>query len=222
MENRQQQAPLESPVVFGHSSVSRIVPAALAAAILLSACGGRFGSPAAVVDGQRISQDTLKTELDGIVRNPQVAQQLRGPDGERNRRDITRRVLALLIEVKLLQGYAQAHHISVGRSDVDRALNDTIAGVGGRAAFDQELKARRLSLQTVRRNLGRQVLFQKVRDALATRAGLAVNASETQKNRAFETWIVGRFRSGVVEVNPRFGRIDPKTGEIVAITSTAS
>jgi hypothetical protein len=208
--------------MFVRRSLIRGIPAALAALLLLTACGGRFGSPAAVVGGQPISLAALKSELNDIALEPQVARQFQGPDGERNRKEITRRVLTLLIEVRLLEEYAGAHRISVTRADVDRTLNDTIAGVGGRAAFDQELKARRLTLERVRRNLERQVLFQKVRDSLALRAGLPANAPDEQKVQAFQRWILERFRSGEVEVNPRFGRLDPRTGQIIAITSTAS
>jgi SurA N-terminal domain len=201
--------------------MARVVPAVFAL-LLLSACGGRLGSPAAVVSGHRISQEALKSELDDIVLDPQVARQFQGPDGERNRKEITRRVLTLLIEVRLLEEYAAAHRFSVSRADVDQALDRTITSVGGRAAFDQELKARRLTLETVQRNLQREVLFEKVRDDLAARAGLPANAPDDQKVQTFQRWLVGRFRSGDVEVNPRFGRLDPRTGQILAITSTAS
>jgi hypothetical protein len=213
---------LESHAVFGRSSIFRVVPAALAALLVLSACSGRLGSPAAIVSGHRISQESLKSELDDIVLDPQVARQFQGPDGERNRKEITRRVLTLLIDVRLLEEYATAHQISVSLADVDQALDQTITSVGGRAAFDQELKTRRLTLETVRRNLQREVLFQKVRNDLAVRAGLSADAPDDQKGQAFQRWIVGRFRSGDVEVNPRFGRLDPRTGQILAITSTAS
>jgi SurA-like protein len=203
-------------------SLIRLVSFAFACILLFSACGDRFVAPAAVVGGQRISQDTLKNELDEVLLDPQLARQVQGQDGERNRKELTRRLLAFLIEVQLLEQYANSHDISVGSSDIDQALKNTIAGVGGQAAFNQQLKARQLTVQVVRRNLQRQVLFQRVRDSVAAREGLGSNASQDLKGQAFQRWLIGRFRSSGIDVNPRFGRFDPKTGQIVAISSTAT
>ena len=179
-------------------------------------------APAAVVSGRRISQDALKTELDVNLRNPQLAQQVKGPNGDRNRKDFTRRVLAFLIELELLDQYAETNKVTVSRTEIDQALQQTISGLGGEDAFKQELKLQRLTVGAVRRSLGRQLLFQKVQDSVAARAGLPSTASQDQKGQAFQKWLTDRLRSGNIDVNPRFGRLDPKTGQILPITSTAA
>jgi hypothetical protein len=196
--------------------------AAFAAAILLSACGDRFVAPAAVVSGTRITTETLKSEYDILLRDPQLAQQMNGPQGERNRKDFTRRLLSYLIQVQLLEQYASANGISVSPAEIDQALEDAIASVGGQEAFDQELKASGLTVAGVRRNLQRSLLFSKVRDSIAAQEGLSSTASTDERNRAFQTWFTGRLRSSDIEVNPRFGRLDPRTGQVVPITSTAA
>jgi hypothetical protein len=198
------------------------IAAATLAALLLSACGDTFVAPAAVVSGHRITTETLKNEYDLLLRDPQLAQEMNGPQGEKNRKDFTRRLLSYLIQVQLLQQYASANGITVSPAEVDEALEDAIAGVGGQEQFDQELKALGLTVAGVRRNLQRSLLFGKVQDALAAQAGLGPTASSDERNRVFQEWFTSRLRSGDIEVNPRFGRLDARTGQVVQITSTAA
>jgi SurA-like protein len=199
-----------------------MVLAVLAAVMLLSACGDRFVAPAAVVSGHRITTETLKDEFDTLLLDPQLAQQMNGPQGEKNRKDLTRSLLSYLIQVQLLEQYASGKGISVTPAEVDQALEGAIAGVGGQAQFDQELKARGLTMAGVRRNLERSLLFGKVQDALAAQAGLGSTASSDERNRVFQRWFTNRLRSADIEVNPRFGRLDLRTGQVVQITSTAT
>jgi len=196
--------------------------AAITCAALLSSCGDRFAAPAAVVDGTKISTASLQHELDLVLVDPQLKQQVAGRQGESNRKDLTRRLLAFLIELRLIEGYARANGISVSRSQVDQALQQVVQGLGGRAQFQRELKARGLTFGAVRRNLERQILFGKVEDRLAARAGLPASASQDEKNRAFQQWFNQRLTSAHIDVNPRFGRLDPRSGQIVPIHSTAS
>lgn len=189
---------------------------------LLSACGDRFAAPAAVVDGSKISTDSLQRELDLLLVDPQLKQQVAGPRGETNRKDLTRRLLAFLIELRVIEGYARANGISVNLAEVDQALAQTIQGLGGRAQFQRELKARGLTFGAVRRNLQRQILFRKVEDRLGARAGLSASATQEEKDRAFQEWFSQKLSSADIDVNPRFGRLDPKSGQIVPITSTAT
>jgi parvulin-like peptidyl-prolyl isomerase len=39
---------------------------------------------------------------------------------------------------------------------------------------------------------------------------------------AFQRWLHGQFGNGRIEVNPRYGRFDPNTGEVVALDTTAT
>lgn len=178
-------------------------------------------APAAVVSGHRITTETLKSEFDALLRDPQLARQMTGPQGETNRKDLTRNLLSYLIQVQVLQQYASAKGISVGRAEIDQALEEAIAGVGGQEPFDQELKARGQTIEGVRRNISRSLLFGKVQDAIAAEEGLGSSASQDEKNQVFQNWFMARLRSDDIEVNPRFGRLDPRTGQIVPIDSTA-
>jgi parvulin-like peptidyl-prolyl isomerase len=52
--------------------------------------------------------------------------------------------------------------------------------------------------------------FEEVRSSLQNQAGAT----------AFDDWLREQYTSGDIEVNPRYGRIDPGTGQVVPIRST--
>jgi len=200
----------------------RIAAGGLAAALLLSACGDRFSAPAAVVGSSRISNETVRQELDVLLLDPQLRQQVAGTTGEQARKDLTRRLLAYLIELRVVERYSREHRISVSPAEVENGMQDTIASVGGQQQFDQALKARGLTVAVLMRNIGRQLLITKVADSVAARAGVPASALEEDKARAFQRWLIQEYRSTDIQVNPRYGRLDPRTGQIVRITSTAA
>jgi hypothetical protein len=203
-------------------SLIRVVSLALGSTLLLSACGNRFEAPAAVVDGERISLDTLEQELDVLLLDPQFRQQTTGPRGESGRKDLTRRLLALLIQLQVVRQYASANGISVSSAEIDGALRETVEAVGGQAQFQRELEARGLTLGAVRRNLERRILFSEVTDAIASRDGISSSAPQEEKGQAFQRWFSERLRSADIDVNPRFGRLDRRSGLVVPINSTAA
>jgi foldase protein PrsA len=54
--------------------------------------------------------------------------------------------------------------------------------------------------------------FDQVRDQLAG----------PLREKAFTDWLQGQFRSSRITVNPKYGRFDPSTGQVVPIRSTAT
>jgi hypothetical protein len=195
----------------------RLFAAVLAASVLLSGCGARYLTPAAVVDGRRITQDSLKEELRIALADSQTAQQAQG---ETELKALTRRVLGFLIQLQLIQEYATANRISVTPQEVDNQIQQAIVQVGGQAQFDQALRVRGLTLAVVRTNFQRQVLFIKVEDAVTQQLLGTSTAQQQQKDEAFTGWLQARLKAAHIEVNPRFGRLDPNQGEILPITST--
>lgn len=63
-------------------------------------------------------------------------------------------------------------------------------------------------IELVRRDVA---AFEDVRDQLVAQQGAAV----------FDAWLRERYRRVDVEVDPRYGRLDPATGEVVPVRSTA-
>ncbi|HEX9313545.1 MAG TPA: hypothetical protein VGA30_12085, partial [Actinomycetota bacterium] len=55
--------------------------AVVAAGLLLCGCGSAFESPAALVNGTKITQGDLEHQLSVLLTNPQFGAQVRGPGG---------------------------------------------------------------------------------------------------------------------------------------------
>jgi hypothetical protein len=192
----------------------------VAGALVLSACGTRFLSPAATVDGRPISQDALQAELDLALSDPQNAQQVAGPGGTRAKADLARQALSNLIRREIAGEFARVHGIAVTQADVDRQLQATITQVGGQSEFNRLVQARDLTTAMVRELLADQVLLQKIRDAVVS-ALPTPPANPQEGDLAFQKWLSDRVARAAVSVNPRFGRFDHQSGEVVPITSTA-
>lgn len=188
----------------------------LVAAVALCACGSTFVTPAALVDGQRISQDALKHEVDQALASPQTRAQFVGLSG---RQDLTRQVLASLIRIQLVREYAKARHITVTPSEVNAQLSQFAAQAGGFAQFQIALRQQGLTLAQARTIVGRNVLFSKVEADVASSGGQS-GATQQQKDALFTSWLRQRFDRASIEVNPRFGKADDKAGTVAAITST--
>jgi hypothetical protein len=192
--------------------------ALLAAGLLLSACSKSLTPPAAVVDGHRVSQVTLRGEVDLALTNPQAAQAAQTDAG---RQDLTRRVLLSLIRLQIVQQYADAHHITVAPADVDQEIQQFVTQAGGEAAFEQQLKAQNLTKAQARFIVGRDVLFTKVQDAVAQQRLGSASSDAQQRGQVFTQWLQQRLLTAAIEVNPRFVRLDARQGAITPLNSTA-
>jgi len=198
-----------------------LITAFTVAAIALSACGDAFTPPAAAVNGVRISQDALQHQLDLLLANPQFAGQVSGSGGAERKKDLTRRLLAYLIQLELIQAYARDHGITVSSGEIQRSLSQIVAQQGGVSRFQSALRQRHLTVADVRENVRTSLLQSKVSDDVA-RARYGSGATDQQKNGAFQAWLGGAVRRANVEVNPRFGKFDPSHATICAIDSTAA
>jgi major membrane immunogen (membrane-anchored lipoprotein) len=196
-----------------------VVP--IASVLLLSACSSSFESPAAVVGGVKITQDELADQLALVLTNPQLSAQVNGPGGGQVRRDITRRLVAALVRRDVIDAYAKAHHLVVSPGEVARSVGGIIRQVGGLAAFRRILRQRGISEDEVRQNIYDSLVEQKVHDAVVFDRLGGAQVSAQQANQAFNTWLSQQLRTADVQVNPRFGRYDPKTGAICAVDTTA-
>jgi hypothetical protein len=199
----------------------RLVSAALAAAVLASACSGSLVSPAAVVDGHRISERSLESELAALLQRPRFAKQVQGPGGAEQRKSLARQLLASIIQQQIVIDYANRRGLAVSGPEITGTINQQVQQAGGRAAFDAALKAQGLTIADLRHIFFLQLLVQKVTDDLAARHSPATT-DPAKKDQLFLKWLTDRLATAHIEVNPRFGRLDLKTGNIVAITSTAA
>lgn len=206
---------MPTPPSVAHGRSAALAFLSVASAVLLASCGAGGQAPAAVVDGFEISQASLEREAERTFQDPQVGQQIQGPGGEERRKEIVRQLLLFLIQDRVVEDYARANDLRVTRGEIDGRLQEAIEQTGGQAAFEELLEQRDFSLEEVRDNIARVLLFEKVRVALTEQAG-----GNTAPDQVFNEWLRQRLASGEVEVNPRFGRIDSRAGTIAPITST--
>ena len=137
---------------------------AVALAVGLSACGDAFVSPAAVVDGRRLTQEFVRKQFAVLLLNPQLKGQV--GDSEATRKDFTRRLLTLLIETELIREYAERHHITISDREVAPGITQLVQQNGGQAKFDRALTQDEIAVTDVRESLKRQGLIPKVADAV--------------------------------------------------------
>jgi hypothetical protein len=198
----------------------RVRPAALAlaATVLLAGCASTFQPPAAVLGGDRISQSELSEQVRiGAALASEQAVPLDSAQGKQ----IVRQVLAGLIEYHLALAYALQHGIAVRTGEIDTNLEQTVQQVGGQKRFDTILAQRGLTATDVRDAIARALLLQQVQNAVATKAGLRSTASGQQKLVAYQHWLAERAAAVHLQVNPRYGRFEPSTRTVVALSSTA-
>jgi len=193
-------------------------------ALVAPACGS-FASPAATVNGTRISQDELAHQLNAVLTQPQFAQQVAGPSGDERRRELTRQLLSFLIRQQVVLDYAVRAGLHVAATAIDARLAQAQQQAGGAGRFGAELRRSGLTIADVRTNIRNSLLTQRVENAVVAQRG-GPSGSDAQSVQArttiFSDWLNEQLARADIQVNPRYGRIDPKTGQICAITSTAT
>ena len=202
------------------SPLARAIGVLVATAALLSGCSSSFQSPAAVVGGDRITQDELARMV--VIDKALSNQQGVAADSQAGK-TFARQVLSSLIQERVVNRYAAAHGISVTATDVDQQVQTTVTQVGGQPQLDRILAQRKLALGDLRGAISRGLLLQRVQTAVATEVGhLGASATQAQKDQVFTRWLRDQLRALKVSVNPRFGRFDLSSGQIRPITSTAT
>ena len=192
----------------------------LAAVTLLSGCSNTFVPAAAIVDGVRISQDALQAryERNLALADPAQASQVTAPGATARRADFTRQVLSSLILEQIIERYAKDRAIKVTAAEINTELNAEIAQLG-QAQFQRELTRRGLEVADVRESIRGFLLQNKVRDDITK--GLPAGAPPEQVNQFLNQWLERRLTSADIEVNPRFGKFDPKSAAVCRVVSTA-
>ena len=191
---------------------------ALTAVALLSSCGGRFQSPAAVVGSERITQDALERRLNLVLAvQPDLASQLQTHGGEERRKELTRQILTLLMVQQVVEGYAASHHVAVSPQDVSQQLSQFVQQSGGQAQLDRALTAKGLTQADLRAALAGSLLLTQVANEVAP----VQPGGQVDQDTAFRAWLAGELKRLGFEVNPRFGRLDVNQVQVVPVTSTA-
>jgi foldase protein PrsA len=156
------------------------VVALLLLALFAVSCAGGDPNVAATVNGVQISVDQLNKTVDEVLRNPQVAQQLKGDPGLKKSLQI--QVLDRLVQTTLIEQAAKEIGVTVTDQQVRARLDKMIdTELGGREAYEQLLKKHGLTEQAVLTELRPVVLGENIKQKLQER----VQVSDAQVRQAY-------------------------------------
>jgi foldase protein PrsA len=156
----------------------------LVGVVALSACGSAK-PPAAVVDGETITDTQLAGEMVLFTFLGSLQQQSCGqPDatiGESTDAACARFTLSNLIQEDLVKHYATAHHITVTDGDVTDAISQLETSLGGAKALDQKLKQNDVTRPEFVALAHRLLLFSKTQKAIGS-----ANVSDQQLQQLYQ------------------------------------
>ncbi|GAA3789890.1 SurA N-terminal domain-containing protein [Streptomyces chiangmaiensis] len=201
--------------------------AALAAAPLLTACGGSaHAGAAAVVGGQRISVAQLESRVNEV----RAAQRAAATDDAQYRQTVaqtsslTRDTLHTMVLDRVLNRAAKEVGVSVDRSDVEqmRASLERQAG-GSKALQSAWLQQYGVAPRRLDDSLRTEVRAQKLASALG------VDMNTTDGKAAFWTAMAEASKELDIKLNPRYGtwdvqkssRVDARTPWVKEVTAAA-
>jgi parvulin-like peptidyl-prolyl isomerase len=156
----------------------------LVAIVTLAACGSAK-PPAAVVDGETISDSQLAAQMVLFTFLGSLQQQPCGQAdtsiGESADAACARFTLSNLIQEDLVKHYATAHHVTVADSDVTSAISQLETSLGGAKALDQKLKQSGVTRPEFVALAHRLLLFSKAQKAIGS-----ANVSDQQLRQLYE------------------------------------
>jgi parvulin-like peptidyl-prolyl isomerase len=157
----------------------RLVAVALVAVLAPSACGSAR-PPAAVVDGETITDTQLKDQMVLFSFLGDLQQQPCGQaqTGESKDAACARFTLSNLIQEDLVKHYATAHDITVADADVTAAVSQLESNLGGADELDKRLKDDGLTRSQFLALAHRLLLFSKTQQAI----GAATVGEEQLRN----------------------------------------
>jgi foldase protein PrsA len=148
----------------------------------LGACADFLTTAAATVDGQKIDEDQFSRQLDFLLADPRFAEQIpAGQQGDVARKELTRNFLTFLIHQQVVQDFADERDIQVTGDEVNALLDQRVAEVGGRQAFEEQLNRTEATESDVRNLFEQELLRQRVAEAV-----LAEEVPESQLQQTYD------------------------------------
>jgi foldase protein PrsA len=180
----------------------RLLPALLVGVLVLSACGAAR-PPAAVVDGETITDGQLQDQMTLFTFLGSLQQQPCGQaqQGESADAACARFTLSNLIQEDLVKHYASAHEITVPDANVTSAISQLQTSLGGADQLDQKLKANGLTRPQLVLLAHRLLLFSKAQGEIGK-----ANVTDAQLHQAYD-----QQRSQFVEIHAKHILVESKS-----------
>lgn len=164
------------------------------AALLLAGCGA-FRTGAAVVNGEVISEDRFRRQVDFLLSDPRFAQQAPGEQGEGQREEFARQFLTFLIHQELVRSFAEANNIQPSEDEVRAELQAQIEALGGQPAFEAQLQETGATVGEVENLIREQVLRREVADAV-----IAKEVTESELRQDYEDRLIAFTTARVAHI----------------------
>ncbi len=154
----------------------------LVAVVALSACGSAR-PPAAVVDGESISDAQLEDQVSMYTFLSSLQQQPCGQPqrGETSDAACARFTLSNLILDDLVLHYAHTHHLSVSNDSVNGAISQLESSLGGASKLDEKLNANGVTRAQLLALARRRLLFNRAEEAIGS-----ATVTDSQLRQAYD------------------------------------
>ncbi len=169
----------------------------IAATMALSGCGTPTAGAAAVVGDQRISEDTLNSEV-------QAALTLQGLPATDSSNELITSTLDQMITTILVNELASREKIEVTQGEIDDLRLQYIAQAGGAEAFEAQVSQQGIANDDVDAIIRVNIQVSKLGEVLSP------NTEPDAKSAAVFSAISELSTEIGTEVSPRFGTWDPE------------
>mgnify|MGYP003846940503 CR=1 FL=1 len=182
-------------------------------AILLSGCS-QVGA-AATVGGTKITQATVQGSIDSILaeRAKVDTAQMQLDTGE----TLNRGQLRFHLFSAILRALGEELNIKVTKAEIDTRRASILEQVGGAASLPSALVNAGIAPEDLDAYIEAISLSDKISQAL-----VASGVTEDQVGTEIQKLIVAKSKESGVTVNPRYGKWDPETADIVATDPASS
>lgn len=151
----------------GHRSTGGRLLAAVVAVAVLAGCAGVDSDVAATVDGETVSRSFLESEVRVLTATTGSPESLDASQREALVGTAQRDVLALLVQVQVIENLAVQRDISIDREEAEQRAAEDIEALGGEEAFEEVLIEQNLTVALFRDALlPAQLTVEAIRDQL--------------------------------------------------------
>ena len=169
----------------------------IAATFALSGCGTQTAGAAAVVGDQRISEDTLNSEVQSVL-------SLQGLPATDSSNELITSTLDQMITTILVNELANREKIEVTQGEIDDLRLQYIAQAGGAEAFEAQVSQQGIAIADVDSIIRVNIQVSKLGEVLSP------NTEPDAKSGAVFLAISELSSEIGTEVSPRFGTWDPE------------
>jgi hypothetical protein len=180
-----------------HRLVAIVGVGVIAAIIGLSGCGTPTAGAAAVVGDQRISEDTLNSEVQAVL-------SLQGLPATDSSNELITSTLNQMITSILIDELASREKVEVTQGEIDDLRLQYIAQAGGDEEFEAQIGQQGISIADVDSIIRVNIQVSKLGDVLSP------NGEPDAKSGAVFLAISELSSEIGTEVSPRFGTWDPE------------